>query len=200
MSESLFNNIIKGCEQLAKIVEYFLGLCIMRGKANVNLWKEESTKPRWNEKTKQWESPYRLNVQKFPTQADVFTSLLEQERTIEQTGMGAHKKNPAIHCVDVGIKLQTKQRDLATAIRKGDILTEEIRLARRNLSAEIRRYRKTQLQQMPDLGDIIAARKEEDKDIKENVKVENECLFLPVRPGTFRNGDRWPEEVCRHRV
>ncbi len=62
--EFLFNNIIKGCKQLSKIVDYFLGLCIMRGKATVNSWKEELTEPTWNEKTKQWESPYCLNVQK----------------------------------------------------------------------------------------------------------------------------------------
>ena len=62
--ESLFNNIIKGREQLSKIVDYFLGLCIMRGKATVDSWKEEPTEPTWNEKTKQWESPYRLNVRK----------------------------------------------------------------------------------------------------------------------------------------
>ncbi|PBK58531.1 hypothetical protein ARMSODRAFT_842227, partial [Armillaria solidipes] len=71
------------------------------------------------------------------------------------------------------------RRELAAAIRKGEILPEEIRVARRNLSAEIRHYRKTQLQQMPDLGDIVAARKEDDKEEKENVEVENEVLFLP---------------------
>ncbi len=71
------------------------------------------------------------------------------------------------------------RRELAAAIRKGEMLPEEIRVARRNLSAEIRRYRKTQLQQMPDLGDIIAARKEDDKEEQENVEVENEVLFLP---------------------
>ncbi len=62
--ESLFNNIIKGHEQLSKIVNYFLGLCIMWGKATVDSWKEESTEPTWNEKTKQWESPYHLNMWK----------------------------------------------------------------------------------------------------------------------------------------
>ncbi|KAK0235567.1 hypothetical protein EDD85DRAFT_792385 [Armillaria nabsnona] len=181
MSESLFNNIIKGHEQLSKIVDYFLGLCIMQGKATVNSWKEESTEPTWNEKTKQWESPYCLNMQKhmFPTQAEVFTSLLEQEQVIDQKSMDAYKKNLAIHCVDTGIKLQTKQCKLAAAIRKGEMLPEEIRVAHHNLLAKIRCYRKTQLQQMPDLGDIIAARKEDDKEEKENVEVENEVLFLP---------------------
>ncbi|PBK86482.1 hypothetical protein ARMGADRAFT_940711, partial [Armillaria gallica] len=51
--ESLFNNIIKRHEQLSKIVNYFLGLCIMQSKATVYSWKEESTELMWNEKTKQ---------------------------------------------------------------------------------------------------------------------------------------------------
>ncbi len=59
------------------------------------------------------------------------------------------------------------------------MLPKEIRVAHRNLSAKIWRYRKTQLQQMPDLGNIIAARKEDNKEEKENVEVENEVLFLP---------------------
>ncbi|KAK0445235.1 hypothetical protein EV421DRAFT_1902688 [Armillaria borealis] len=178
--ESLFNNIIKGHEQLSKIIDYFLGLCIMWGKATVDSWKEESTEPMWNEKTKQWESPYHLNVWKFPTQAEIFTSLLKQEQVIDQKSMDARKKNLAIHCMDTGVKLQTKQCELAAAIRKGEMLPEEIRVACRNLLAEIQHYCKTQLQQMPDLGDIIVVRKEDDKEEKENVEVENEVLFLPL--------------------
>ncbi len=59
------------------------------------------------------------------------------------------------------------------------MLPEEIRVACHNLLAEIQHYLKTQIQQMPDLDDIIVVRNKDDKEEKENVEVENEVLFLP---------------------
>ncbi|KAF8204536.1 hypothetical protein BJ912DRAFT_277 [Pholiota molesta] len=172
LGQSLFDALQVACAKRTSMIDYFLGLSLLRGQENVERWEAESTKPWFIDG--EWQSVYRLKQSKLPSQASILQSLEATEKAQDAESEERSGRHGSLsHLVHVGIKLQEKQRELRHLISYPEGSDPAAIISRRqSLALEITSWRKSQLKALPQLDHFITS-------TDPNTNAEDDILFLP---------------------